>query len=313
MKIRKSITLWEIENPKVYVMFRPKATQEFLRTIVNKFGTITEVSKLIKRETFSSHFQSYLKNKSFMQLEMVKRILYLLPKRERLTHKRRLEKNIEKIKMSTVSKHIRKPKFPFKLSPLLIITLGNVIAEGYVETRLPIISYTNKETILHDEFKRRMKQIFGDVEFYEKENINNVIETRYPTIVGTLIEELIGRIPKNLELIPRLISNLKPSYQKMFLESLFDEEGYVIVEKYQIGIEMQNLQIIKLSKRLLLKFGIKTGKIGPRPQRTGTVLYEFRISGRENLEKFKSKIGLMHPKKKLKLNSLLNVYKLKRR
>jgi len=112
-----------------------------------------------------------------------------------------------------------------------------------------------------------------------------------------------------LKIVPKLISELSPYYQKIFLRSLFDEEGYVIPEKYQIGVQMMNLEMIKLSKRLLLNFGIESGKIGPRPQRTGTVLHEFRISGRRNLERFGKIIGLMHPKKKMQLKTLLNKYK----
>jgi hypothetical protein len=290
------------------VLFNREIMQTFLETIVSRLGSVTKVSKAIRKETFLKHYRSYFRNESFMQLQMVKQLLNLLPRHEKIFYQRKLERNIQEIKMSRVSKSIKKPKFPLKITPLFILSLANVLTEGYVERLAPTISYTNKELILHKEFNKRMQNVFGNITPSVKENKNEVLETRYPTIVGVLIEELIGKLPTSLNKIPRFLSNLPSTYQKMFLRSLFDEEGYISPEKYQIGVQMKNLQIIKLSKILLSKFGIRSGKIGKRPQRTGTILHEFRISGRENLEKFKKKIGLTHPKKVRQLNKLLNQY-----
>ncbi|HLC79050.1 MAG TPA: LAGLIDADG family homing endonuclease [archaeon] len=90
-----------------------------------------------------------------------------------------------------------------------------------------------------------------------------------------------------------------------WLRTIFDCEGWVTGEEdREIGLEMINLSGVLRIKKLLEEFEIpvifkikKNGKI-----------FRLNIFGKENFIKFQNQIGFLHPRKKLKLQEVIDSY-----
>lgn len=307
----KQVDLWDLSNEAIYVKFGQGSIEKFLDYAVSLAGSKANLAKMVRRKSLQSNFRVYRNCKSFISLKIVKEILSLFPESTNKEFKNDLKNNLEEIKCEKSRKTIKSPKFPLKLSQDFFGLLGNLIADCYVETKYGSvqISYLNKCEALLDQFKERVNNVFGKVEAYERTNKNDVKEIRYPAIVGVLIGEMIGKLPKGLENISVFVLNSDEKSQMSFLQALFDDEGCVSVEKYQIIIEMANENIIKCAKEMLLKFGIRAGKISIVEDGDYQTRYRFGISNKRDLELFNEKICFKHPHKKNKIRILLNSYK----
>jgi DNA-binding transcriptional regulator WhiA len=89
--------------------------------------------------------------------------------------------------------------------------------------------------------------------------------------------------------------------QRYFLRAVFDAEGSVHNKKFRITLSNKNEKLLLLCKKLLKNFEIETKKIW---------VYKWGVKvlpvlGKENLNKFKKKIGFSHSNKNLKLTQLL--------
>ena len=94
---------------------------------------------------------------------------------------------------------------------------------------------------------------------------------------------------------------------KYWLRAFFDCEAWVECQKRKsrlIGLECVNEKGINQIKLALLSLGINS-TIQKRRTRK---IFRLCICGLDNLEKFKRKIGFLHPKKRKALNNALNSY-----
>jgi len=103
----------------------------------------------------------------------------------------------------------------------------------------------------------------------------------------------LQKMQKNLEQIVEASEDV----QKSFLRGVCDAEGSVDKNKYRIIISNKNEKLLRLCKKLLQKFGIKTKKLWK--YKWGVKVLP--ILGKENLQKFNEIIGFSHPNKRAKL------------
>jgi len=103
------------------------------------------------------------------------------------------------------------------------------------------------------------------------------------------------------------IPKLNKKLNKIWLRSFFDCEAWVFCKSHQnrhIGLDSINEEGINEIIRILNDIGIKTiKKINKKRQ-----MFRIFIYGKDNLEKFKDKIGFLHPDKKEKLEKAINDY-----
>ena len=99
----------------------------------------------------------------------------------------------------------------------------------------------------------------------------------------------------------RKITKEKKEIQKYYLRGIFDAEGSVDKNKYRITLSNKNEKLLKISKKLLINFGIETGKLWK--YKWGVKVLP--ILGKEKLKIFKKEVGFSHPDKNLKLVRLL--------
>lgn len=101
--------------------------------------------------------------------------------------------------------------------------------------------------------------------------------------------------------------SLNNKLSSMWLRAFFDCESWIVCKTHQnrcISLDCVNEKGIKQIKKAL-----KDHKIGCKlKKRKDRNTYNLSIYGKENLIKFKKKIGFLHPKKSKKLNKALNDY-----
>jgi DNA-binding transcriptional regulator WhiA len=87
-----------------------------------------------------------------------------------------------------------------------------------------------------------------------------------------------------------------------FLRGIFDAEGTVHFNRYQIRIASKNLNLIKVTETLLNEFKIKTGKI-----HKDKTVYVLPLYGKDNLSLFSEIINFRHEEKRTRLSKLVPV------
>ncbi len=312
--MKLEINLWDINQENVHVKIKEHTISHFFDYAVDFAGTQDKLARLLGKKRLS-HIKEFKTGKSSVQLKLIENILSLFPEGVKKKFMRHLEKNVEEIKCyASASKSIKNPKFPIRFSTSLAKILGHLMGDGYIEMRgsTPSIGYTNKNRVLIENFKKDVERVFGEINTNDRINVNDVFDVRYPSIIGILLSNLLGHLPKSLDQVPSLIVKLDKESKSLFLRALYDDEGYVSVSKYQIGIEMSNKNVIKMMKMLLLEFGIESGKLTKIIDKRGfKPRHGFRISNKKNLQLFLNKIGFDHPLKKERLITLLQKYKYK--
>lgn len=307
---KQGIDLWGLSGREFYIRLKEAFLKSFFSYSISVVGSQHELAKLLGKH--DSIVYNYQHRNRFISLNIISKIMKLLPKDEENKWRYLIEENLEEIKCDgNLSKSLKKPKFPICLTPILFKILGHVTGDGYIEMNKgsPLVGYTNQRIELIEQFKENIEEVFGNIEPYERVTKGDTYNIRYPGIVGIILSNLLGSLPSRSD-IASLISQFDEQSKSLFLRALFDDEGYVSIRKYQIGIDMTNKEVIETIKKLLLEFNIETGKISEKVRKIPRKpIYAVRISGRKNLNLFTRIIGFDHPLKRDKIQVLLNNYK----
>jgi len=177
-------------------------------------------------------------------------------------------------------------------------------ADGYVirnpetqKQKYYMIGFRNTNFVLLKDFQERFEKVFG-MRPYLIEGQRCRIGSR--EIYEKLTKEF-GSFYSWEWTMPKLNENLT----RIWLRAYFDCEGWVTCKSHQnrmIGIDCVNEKGIKQIKEALEKLDIMA-KIKKRNTRN---IFSLSIFGRDNLTKFKEKIGFLHPEKREKLEKCIN-------
>lgn len=104
---------------------------------------------------------------------------------------------------------------------------------------------------------------------------------------------------------------LNRNQEKIWLRAFFDCESWVENQpgkNRSIRVECANKKGLEQIRKAIEKQEIQPGKIRKRKERR---IWRLNISGKENLEIYKKRIGFLHPKKKKKLEEAISSYRKK--
>ena len=207
-----------------------------------------------------------------------------------------------------------------KMNETLARIVGHLMGDGCVTSRY--IRYANKEQALLQQFERDIRRIDRNIHII-KGKVNSgtpFIQIQKKELLQRLQSLGEGKYKSERIEIPSLIrKNLKAKVN--FIRALFDDEGSVSLRihkktgetKRDIHIALKSKKMIFQLKEVLEKeFGIKCNKIGKDERKRKNkkyVTWVLRITGYENIKKFKEKIGFTHPQKNKILKNLLLSYK----
>jgi len=179
-------------------------------------------------------------------------------------------------------------------------------ADGYVVRNPPKqkhkyyrVGVRNTNLILLKDFQDKFEKVFGFK--------SRLVEGQRCEIGSREIYELLtkefGSFYSREWKMPKLDNELVCYW----LRSFFDCEGWVYIQSHknrQIGLDCVNEFGIDQITKALNRLGIKTTK---QVKKNG-LIFRILILGKENISKFKEKVGFLYPEKSNKLNLAIKDY-----
>ncbi|MDI6798543.1 MAG: LAGLIDADG family homing endonuclease [Candidatus Aenigmarchaeota archaeon] len=307
-KMKNEIQLWGLPPNKVYLKIKEQTRSRLFNFGAELTGNKTSLDNFLGLHRV--HRRIYETGKYFCPLWVIKKILSICPEKEKQELMSLLEKSIEELRKGygDEAKSIKNPKLPIKFSPTLCQIIGHVIGDGGIKKNYSV-HYTNGSKILINQFKRDMREIFGDIEAYEFED-EGIITINFPSIVGLMLSSLFRSNIREVKCIPPHLLKSNEECKALFLRALFDDEGSVSIPKHTIEFVMANKIVVEDVKKMLKEFGIRPGKTGRRKEKEHhKIKYRFLITGSQDLKCFYEKINFDHPDKKERLRILIRSYK----
>lgn len=236
-----------------------------------------------------------------------------------------IETKIELIKTKWIGKAIYHPKFPMNfINENGARIIAAILFDGGVTSNCRPF-YTNNEECLIDQILNDIKSITGNIEFYKRKD-NNTFDIEFPKIFGLILINGLGIIPGakvfNNPTIPRFILK-NHKLHKSFLNHAFDDEGNVNTNFGGRSISLTQyhtkreppIRLLQL-KGLIEKFHIPAnGPHGPHKEynaKKGYTSYcwSIEISNQPDIRRFAEEINFSLERKRMKLQQLLDSYKL---
>jgi len=273
--------------------------------------------------------------------------LFSLLKKRGLNHSlEKIEDKVVGIQTKWRGSSIKNPKLPFNFNSKCGATIlsgiyfdGGIRGTGRSNYGRPM--YNNQEKLMRENFKNACKEVFGDIEFNEDKagNIN------LPKIIGIILINCFEYVPGRKSINDPKISNfiLGNTNEEVicsFLKQAFSDEGTVNTSEVRLKIVVDvthldkhfrdkikenSFQYKAYAPNLLkgLKFLLEKVNVfvnGPRFDREYEYVdkqkrkhivfsWEINISGKENLEIFRKKIGFIQPINNEKLNYMISKIK----
>jgi len=304
------INLWDLQNEKIKIRFKKEIRENFFSQVQKIFNNHKEISHYLGISL--RRFYRLKSGKSSIPLIFVIKIFIKFLPKIKIMYQKKIESNLEEIKFGNnpKAKSIKNPRFPIKFSLQLARVAAHIVGDGGIrrtDTDVTVY-YANKNSSLIYQFKNDVHDIFGEIDIKEYEYKGTTIVI-LPSIVGFVLTKFFGEQQNDMKHIPEIIFNSKKEIQAIFLRSLYDDEGSVLVKSNCILLKMTSKNIIEDCHKILKKFSIIAGNIKFKDFYNKKKTYHFYISGKPDVEKFGKYINFEHDSKIKQLNNLLSNYK----
>jgi len=295
------------------------------------------ILNLITKENYyaqtSKYFQNILNEKIINKQELLEKINISRKTLYRITKKENYWCNIQilfdLIKLLSISedeliKNIQKIKtknsFPIIITELNINSneffriLGHILGDGgihVIESEGKYRAfYVNNEQQLLDSFCNDTKKAFGELKIYSRKRIEHGDEIWLPSTVGFTLYKLLNYQELNKKKrVPQFVFNSDKKYICQFLQAIFDDESTISVDKHMIVISLGNKFLLEDIRNLMLSVDINCNPIYKIVPKNRSIMYQFSVTSKDNLQKFREKVNFLHPLKRKKLNILINKYR----
>jgi len=223
-------------------------------------------------------------------------------------------------------------RFPIKLDKKLGSIVGHILGDGSIDAKYKQVFFSNSNKELLKEFSDNFDSVFNlkpriwmqkkTIPFKEKtrweKRLNSIDELEggkncglfYPSVSGALLNCILSNFCIGKEkIINAKIKNTPLEFKIGLIRAFCDDEGTVY--NRSIRIFQDKIEILEAIKEFLLEIGITTSKIKHYIKRDKERSY-IDIHRKSNLIKFRDKVGLTSPKKRIKLEkaSIIRNYKI---
>ena len=303
----KSWNIWDFPAT-VYISLNDNFRKELFDFLFKKLNGIRPAARFfnLNQKTIKQYSRAYstknrIKHPQAIPLYFIKKLIGLIDK----DMKNKIESNILLVKAKNRGIPVTNLILPFKESPELYRIVAHMIGDGSAPGRkVPYYANTCRELIKR--FKKDL-EIFGVVKSYEGKLTVPIIS--FPKVITDILSYILDVKFSNPDRIPRQIFNASRECKSAFLQALFDDEGTISTN---LAISMSNKNLIEEIKRLTESLGVETGTISIKKHENRKDNFTFGIK-RDNLLKFKDKIGFSHPDKIKKLDFAINTKNRKER
>jgi len=308
------LSLNDLNHITLYIKLNKEFQTSLFEKIRKKFKNWDEVCKFLGISDFNLR---RFRNGSFIPFNFVKKVIA-----DNYASFEEIERNVEIIRYGHIGVQFN-IKFPIKLTEKHAALLAHSLGDGTVTSKNRYFEYTNTQIELIKKVENLVKEVFGKIKYRyreEKRNKKTIFRLTYPNVIGELllsIGSVSGRKVETSYRVPKWIINGTKEIKKSFLQSLFDDEGYVdkqgkITLTYGKRNELINnlKDFLKDIENLLKEFGIynigyKT-KTHTNPKTTALDLY---ITNLGQLNIFRNNINFCHNERKKRLEILLKTQK----
>ncbi len=166
------------------------------------------------------------------------------------------------------------------------------------------IKFYNIEQELVDDFIKSIREVYSGEKYVYYSKKRAEVEVRGQIITKGIFA--LGRVStKNWE-VPK---NLTKNQKRIWISAFVDCDGTVYNKNYNryVAIDSINLNGLKQISLILNEFEISSKIYTIRYKEN--ISYRLKISGKEDLFKFRKIINLKHPCKKAKLNEAIKSYR----
>ncbi|MFH1682728.1 MAG: LAGLIDADG family homing endonuclease [Candidatus Woesearchaeota archaeon] len=245
-KNSQKIGLWkELLKNEDYILHGPEFTKKSVRTIKNRFGTLTNAHKSLKLKNTLCSLTAMLK-RGFIPFDLING----------------LELNFSPSKIKLKERKTQKYlKFPKTLSKELAEFLGYLAGDGYINKKY--VEIVNQDLEVLNRIQELSKNLFDLRSIKKKEkrraslyNIRIVSKTLV-TILNKLFGFPIGAKKERLK-IPDLLLQTDKKILKAYIRAYMDCDGSVAVNQRTIEVTSRSEQHIRQLQTVLLYFGISS-------------------------------------------------------
>ena len=200
--------------------------------------------------------------------------------------------------------------------------LGHAFGDGSIHKKKRYFIYTNSTPELQTEVNDIVTKIFGKVALNIGTSIAGTPRYQYSNKVGKTLCKRgapVGSKMLQKTSVPIWILNGDKRIKASFLGALFDDDGYLRDSECNRQIVLKATKIHQLEdnlrdylnqvREMLESLGIRTSEIKfdqLKSRKDGCEMLSLRfwITGKENIIKFRERIPLSHPSKKVKFNDI---------
>ena len=313
MKNYKKIHIWDLPTNKIYAKFNKEFREKFFNFAHKRFGNFNLVGEFlnVKRAdtTIARNWREGVNCCPLnLMIKLANKIGISLTELEKNINEIRYKSKINK-KGGNSGKLIINPILPIIINEDFSEILGHICGDGFIsKSNLKkgiSFRYINSELTLIKNFKKLVKQVFGEMEpniqirkkgKYTKPNYY----LQYPSIISAFVLLVFDYKPDKDMDVPSFIFNVPKEAKTSFLKAMFDDEGWVTEKNKKIQLGLKPIKPLLNIKKLLNEGGIKTSNIYK-----SNTFNRFEISGQDNILLFSKIIGFKHPKKNKRLNNII--------
>lgn len=202
------------------------------------------------------------------------------------------------------------------ISKNLARCLAKICGDGHANSKYMRYNNTCKELL--NEFEEDIKKEFGNIHL-TRGKVNSgtsFIQIQRKEILSVFLSHL-NSFKSNEISIPNAIKNSSIDIKIAFIRAFYDDEGCAALRfnkstqewKRNITLSSNSFRILSEIKEILCFLGVISNKIyRNKPNSSYDKSFVLSITGKENLQIFREKIGFKHPKRLLILDLLLETY-----
>lgn len=132
------------------------------------------------------------------------------------------------IKTQRDSKQIKNLKLPIKIDEKFVLFVGHLFGDGGIDKQFQL-HYTTNDIDNINEFKRIIKDIFGDIE-YNEIDYGSRITLVYPKTLGILVNSIIdtpvgSKVNSNFCLSDKIVSTMTNKMKTNFIRAFYKCDG----------------------------------------------------------------------------------------
>lgn len=285
--MKESFHLWESYIPeKITVDLSQKSKENFAKLLGKE--TYKTANKLkITPPRIYDYFFTQSSQIPLDRLLNISRLFNINPKE--------LEKEIisYKHKLVPIKNSIFNPILPIRVSPYFTAVVSHLFFDGSLPNDGKGTYYNQKRKIPMDLFTKKLREVFGDIQYSVVKDHKGILKCRFPRIAGEICRKIyqVKTFHGNIARIPKTIFDLNKDNRSAFFISAIFDEGSIAYDGHII-FGVNNRLLCEDLRRLGEGLGLDISDV---KEKKSSNFYYFHIKSIKEFYKFVKKFSAKYP------------------